>query len=201
MGSCSKVFNGTTVDAGADYLARRRNSPACWALVFRCAFWNCSSEAVRISDGVPLTLVSGPFVLEGSSCAGTAFTSLLASLPTAAFPSSLLESGGTISRQWWSNQRNAPTQSYAGDQGGEGVARPSAPKVWNRLATKRPTKGGPVHVQECGHVLPALAAVDQLRRGGREERANLYITPSSRRTERPRQSPRKETTLVYFGTL
>jgi hypothetical protein len=29
------------------------------------------------------------------------------------------------------------------------------------------------HVQECGHVLAALAAVDQLRRGGREDDAKV----------------------------
>jgi hypothetical protein len=42
------------------YSARRRNKPACWALVFRWAFLNCSSEANRTPDGFPFTRVPPP---------------------------------------------------------------------------------------------------------------------------------------------
>lgn len=69
-GSCSKVFSRATVDAGGDYLARRRNSPACAALVLRCAFSNCSFEAVRTPEVVPLTRVSWPSGLRSSGAGG-----------------------------------------------------------------------------------------------------------------------------------
>ena len=41
------------VAAGRRYLAKRRKSPACRALVLRCAFWNCSFEAVRMLPVFP----------------------------------------------------------------------------------------------------------------------------------------------------
>lgn len=74
-GSCSKW---RTVDRV--YSARRRNSPACSVLVFRWAFLNCSSEAVRTPDGFSFARASAPSGLEPAGGCATALGSLVTSL-------------------------------------------------------------------------------------------------------------------------